>query len=50
MGCSACSQRKSTGRSIPINPNKKPAERQGNPQGAVEKGNTLRQRLRFTGR
>lgn len=49
MGCSACSQRK-TGRIIPINPNKKPAERQANPNSAVEKGNTLRQRLRFTGR
>lgn len=50
MGCSACSQRKSTGRIIPINPNKKPADRQDNPSGAKEQGNTLRQRLRYTGR
>lgn len=48
MGCSACSQRKSTGRIVPVVPNKqKPAER-GNTAG--NKGNTLISKLRYTGR
>lgn len=49
MSCSACKQRK-TGRIVPVNPVKsKSAEHQGtNPM--TEKSNTLRQRLRFTGR
>lgn len=49
MSCSACKQRKA-GRIVPVNPAKpKVVERQGtNPM--TEKGNTLRQRLRFTGR
>lgn len=49
MGCGACRQR-NTGRIIPIDPNKgKVAEKQGkNPM--AEKANTLRKRLRYTGR
>ena len=50
MSCSACAKRQQ-GRIVPVNPSvKKPAERQGNPSGAKEQGNTLRQRLRYTGR
>lgn len=50
MGCSACSQRKSTGRIIPINPNKQKAERTGNANIPTNRGNTLISKLRYTGR
>lgn len=53
MGCSACSQRKSTGRIIPINPinpNKPKAERTGNTNTPTNRGNTLISKLRYTGR
>lgn len=49
MSCSACTKRRQ-GRIVPVNPAKNPAERQGNHNGAKEQGNTLRQRLRYTGR
>lgn len=50
MGCSACSQRKSTGRIIPINPSKQKAERTNNANTATNRGNTLISKLRYTGR
>lgn len=50
MGCSACSQRKSTGRIIPINHNKPKAERTGNMNTPTNRGNTLISKLRYTGR
>ena len=50
MGCSACSQRKSTGRIIPVNPNKQKAERTGNTNTPTKRGNTLISKLRYTGR
>ena len=49
MSCSACSKRRQS-RIVPVNPAKKTAERQSNPNGAKEQGNTLRQHLRYTGR
>lgn len=50
MGCSACSQRKSTGRIIPINPNKPKAERADNTNNSASRGRTLISKLRYTGR
>lgn len=46
MSCTACSKRR-TGRIVPVKPTTKKQ-----PQGrtAIEKGNTLRSKLRFTGR
>lgn len=49
MSCSACSKRRQ-GRIIPVTPAKQPAERKGNPNGAVAQGSTLRSKLRYTGR
>lgn len=48
MGCSACEKRRQ-GRIVPVNPAKKP-DTQSNPKGAKEQGNTLRSKLRYTGR
>lgn len=50
MGCSACSQRKSTGRIIPVNPNKRKTGKTDNANTPANRGNTLISKLRYTGR
>ena len=50
MGCSACSQRKSTGRIIPIDPNKQKLERTNSASTPADRANTLISKLRYTGR
>lgn len=49
MSCSACSKRRQ-GRIVPVIPPRKQPEKQANPKGAVEQGNLMRGRLRYTGR
>lgn len=50
MGCSACSQRK-TSRIVPITPTKQGAERKVvNPNSAISQGSALRNKLRYSGR
>lgn len=52
MGCSACMKRNSGGgRIIPVNPNAgRNADKRQADRSAIAQGNTLRQKLRYTGR
>lgn len=50
MSCSFCSQRKSTGRIIPVSPSKSKTERTTSTTTPTSVGSTLISKLRYTGR